>query len=103
MKKVVIEKDDSVVSIDEIDPTQKTYVGIAYYDGTLSDFYKLHEIGEIGDQNWAFVSLSDSVCYACGTSKLAKDAIKDFFTTVGENSVYEVSNIEDLIKCLQEN
>ena len=98
MKKVVIEKIDNVVSIDEV-KTSKVYIAVF-----PTGLCKLHWVGydvETMLNQYAFTYLAGTICWANGSFKSIKEAIRR--TIKKGYTVYEISSKEDLIKCLQEN
>ena len=88
MRLVVKEEDKKTVSIDKV-KENKVYAFVG-----VSDVYKLHRVNtEEHPDRYAFISLSDSMCFANGVFETIKDAV-DYCISVGDK-VYEFDDPAD--------
>lgn len=91
MKRVILEEIKTTVSVADVCSDRKAY---CFCSGKT--IYKLHRI----KNEYAFVSLDESECYANGHFVSAKKAIKRSIEQGYE--IYEINNTKDLIKFLEE-
>lgn len=90
MKKVILEQADTI-NFNNVEPENK-----AYYFHSFGSVYKLHRLEP---DNYAFVGLDESICYANGVFDSAQKAIES--TLQCDNEIYEIGSISDLIKFLE--